>query len=169
MLLRIGAVLTLGVLPSCTPGDSCGGGAIGLPATPCEVTCSSWTNQVRPETIGTDRFALAPDWSVSPPQARIGVGQRFRIAVGRLDLRPANCTTWATAGPEIFRSTDESVLRSPIDKVYEGVRPGVAQVVVDVRDPSGRLQPVALTVCSEPTANQITCPTRVPLLIVVTS
>jgi hypothetical protein len=162
------AVLGCGVLPGCRPngGDGCGGGAIGLPAEPCELACASWTNQVRPEAIGTERFALAPDWSASPPQARISVGQRFRVTVGRLNLQPANCTT-SREGPVTFRSSDETVLRSPLAEVYEGVGPGVARVIVDVREPSGRMQAVELTVCGDPTANQITCPVRVPLPVAV--
>jgi hypothetical protein len=139
---------------------------MGLPATPCEVECQYWTNQVRPEMLGTERFALAPDRSTSPPQARIKVGERFRVTVGRLDLRPADCTT-ATDGPLSYRSSDNTVLRSALGNVYEGVAPGTARVIVDVRVPSGRTEPVELTVCSEPSADPVHCPTRVPLLIAV--
>jgi hypothetical protein len=123
-------------------------------------------NQVRPQWLGSDRFALAPDWSMSPPMATIEVGQRFRVTVGIVDSRPAGCTYGFQSPQMSYRSTDAAVVAAVGPALFEGVAPGTARVVVDnLTTPSGRTETVELTVCSQASAPEITCPSRVPLVI----
>ena len=165
-------VLVLAVLPACGGGGSggdCGFGAAGLPPIPCEVTCTSWTNQVRPYVLGSEFLALAPDWSTSPPRADIKVGQRFRVTVGRLDLRPTDCNRGFDSPQLSYRSTDPAVLLVVDAALFVGVAPGTARVIVDnLKIPSGGTESVELSVCGQANAPEITCPSRLPLVIRVT-
>jgi hypothetical protein len=147
-------------------GQECGYGAPGLPTTPCEIDCRSWTNQVRPYLLGSDFLALAPDWSVSPPRADIKVGQRFRVTVGRVELSPAACNHGFESPQMSYRSSQPTVVAVVGSGLFEGVGPGTASVIVDnLRVPSGRTENLELTVCSQASAPEITCPSRVPLVI----
>jgi hypothetical protein len=163
--------LVLAVLPACGGGGyggGCGGGAPGLPAGTCPVTCASWTNQVRPYLLGSDFLALAPDWSMSPPRADIKVGQRFRVTTAAVDTRPADCNQGLDS-PLSYRSTDPAVVAVVGPALFEGATPGTARVIVDnFRTPSGATESVELTVCSQANAPEITCPSRVSLVIRVT-
>jgi len=167
------AALVLAAAPACVDfnnGPDCGPdvGAPGLPANECEIDCSQWVNQVRPFALGTDFLALAPDWSVSPPTADVKVGRRFRITTGVINTSPSGCNH-GFDGPQSYRSTEPTVVAVVGPALFEGVAPGTTMVVVDgMRLPSGRTETVHLTVCSQPTptgAAEVTCPTRVPLVI----
>jgi len=159
----------LGALSGCGPesvgggGDECGEGVLGLGTTPCKVPCASWTNQVRPEELGTARFALDPDWSASPPVAEVAVDQIFRVTIGRINTQPSGCNTFD--GGISYRSSDPMVLSTGPPGAYVGAGPGTARVIVDLGAPAGRTEAVELTVCSEPDLSEIHCPTRVPLVI----
>jgi hypothetical protein len=161
--------LALAVLSGCGGGGGggdCGGGAWGLPPVPCEVTCTSWTNQVRPSSLGSGLFGLAPDWSMSPPRADIKVGQRFNVTVGRLDTRPADCNRGFDSPQMSGRSTDPAVVAVVGVGLFEGVAPGTARVMLDnLKIPSGGAESVELTVCSQANAPEVTCPSRVGLVI----
>ena len=84
-------VLAVAVTSGCGGGgdDECvpSEGFFGKGATYCEVPCVSWTNLVRPGSLGTGRFDLNPDYTVSPPRAVIAVGQGFHasLLIGHLD------------------------------------------------------------------------------------
>jgi hypothetical protein len=161
--------LALAVVSACGgggDGQNCGHGAPGLPVSECEVVCSHWTNQVRPYLLGSDFLGLAPDWSLSPPRADVKVAQRFRVTVGRVDLRPADCNHGFDSPQMSYRSTDPTVVAVVGAGLLEGVAPGTASVMVDnMRVPSGGTESVVLTVCSEANAPEVTCPGRVPLVI----
>lgn len=161
--------LALAVLSACGGGgggSNCGHGAPGLPVSECEVACSYWANQVRPYVLGTDFLGLAPDWSLSPPRADVKVGQRFRVTVGRVDLRPADCNSGFDSPQMSYRSTEPAVVAVVGAALFEAVAPGTAGVMVDnLRAPSGGAETVPLTVCTQANAPEITCPTRVPLVI----
>jgi hypothetical protein len=167
--LHVPTLLVLVVLSACGGGGiggGCGGGAPGLPAAPCPVTCTSWTNQVRPYLLGPDFLALAPDWSKSPPMADVKVAQRFRVTVGTVDLHPTDCNQGLDSPQLSYRSTDPAVVAVVGPALFEGVAPGTAHVMVDnLKKPSGSSESAELTVCSEANAPEITCPTRVPLVI----
>jgi hypothetical protein len=166
---RVLTVLALAALPACGGGGiagGCGGGAPGLPAGSCPVSCTSWTNQVRPYSLGSDSLALAPNWSMSPAMADIRLGQRFRVSVGTVDLRPADCNQGLDSPQLSYRSTNPPVVAVVGPALFEGVASGIAHVMVDnLKVPSGGTESVELTVCSQANAPEITCPTRVPLVI----
>ena len=143
----------------CVPSE----GFFGKGATYCDVSCVSWTNLVRPGGLGTGRFDLSPDYSVSPPRAVIAVGQGFHARVLGRDLQPSGCNSFLD-GPFTYRSTDDAVLAYN-GTIYEGIEPGTARVIVDMPTPSGGIETVELTVCRQPDDDPYACPDRVPLNI----
>jgi hypothetical protein len=103
---------------------------------------------------------------MSPPRADIKVGQRFNVVVGRLDTRPAECNRGFDSPQASGRSTDPAVVAAVSSVTFEGVAPGTARVLLDnLKTPSGGTESVELTVCSQANAPEVTCPTRVGLVI----
>jgi len=147
--------------------ESCPGG-IGLGNPPCD--CTSWTWLLVPSLDYGGLPALAPDRSVSPPLADVAVGQRFQVALSAVNRRPGACNQGYGSGT--VQSTDPSVVAfegkgdNHSWSIFAGVAPGRASLeAVGLRTPSGGLETVSLTVCSEPDAPSGGCPNRVPLVI----
>lgn len=156
----------LAVLAACGGGDGddeCYESLLGTRCpSPPVVTCVSWENRVVRSLV--EGFTLNPDYSYSPPRAEIAIGQRFAVGPWHPNRHPPDCTLPGPGGPSYYGwgTTDDAVLASE-GHIFVGVGSGTARVIVDMPTPSGSREDVELTVCSEPGADEESCPNRVPL------
>ncbi len=153
----------------------CQPGGIGLgDAPPC--TCASWTNTVSPGgCCCSDCVLLTPDLSTSPARATVRVGQVFMVGSSVENGRPDGCNeggwnnrpTWTAGDPSVLR-LEATAPASFSTATFRAIAPGTSTVTaVDLVTPSGQVERVGLTACTQRVGLGQECAQRVPLEIQV--
>ena len=164
-----------GSSPNDTTAASCGVG-IGLGNPPCR--CVSWTYVVELWQGCCCSDCVRPDLdrSMTPARVMLRVGQKFMVASHIGEASPDRCNegwstvaSWSAADPAVLQFVS-SQPASVTTAVFLATAPGTTTIVAGgLRSPSGEVQRVELTACTEERSTAFTyeCLKRVPLEVQV--